>query len=154
MPCGVPWIFMSIAFGMLHSIKTAHYSWYHGVKTLFIYHVLHGSLLVCCHRVVNKGCRLCRPRPSRGSRCSRFHPLQNRRLISRTTTSSYAAMGASITQFRTPLNPWSQCLLRWNLSPNVHPVAPRRRAMLPVGWTFILGPCPPYVKAATPTTPD
>ena len=28
------------------------------VKIVFIYHVSYGSLLVCCHRVVNKGCRL------------------------------------------------------------------------------------------------
>src|SRR5258706_6837028 len=66
-------------------------------------------------------------------------------------------LGASITQFRTPLNPgngWPQCLLRWNLSPDVHYVAPRRCALLPVGWLFVLGPCPPYVKAATTTTPD
>ena len=28
------------------------------VKIVFIYHVSHGSLLVPCHRVVNKGCCL------------------------------------------------------------------------------------------------
>ena len=29
-----------------------------GVKIVFIYHVSYGSLLVCCRRVVNKGCLL------------------------------------------------------------------------------------------------
>ena len=29
-----------------------------GIKIVFIYHVLYGSLLVRCHRVVNKGSRL------------------------------------------------------------------------------------------------
>ena len=47
-----------------------------GIKIVFIYHVLYGSLLVRCHRVVNKGSRLRRSsccshtlRPVFGIRC-------------------------------------------------------------------------------------
>ncbi|SRR5258706_15850952 len=45
------------------------------VKLVFIYHVLYGSLLVLCHRVVNKGCRLCRPRRSSVAVLVFGHPL-------------------------------------------------------------------------------